>query len=129
MQNDLLKEYAARGTYIYPPKPSMRLITDLFAYCGERIPRWNTISISGYHMREAGATAAQEIAFTLANGIAYVQAAIDAGLEVDDFAPRLSFFFACHMNFFEEIAKFRAARRMWARIMTRAVRREGPEER
>jgi methylmalonyl-CoA mutase N-terminal domain/subunit len=118
VQNDLLKEYAARGTYIYPPKPSMRLITDLFAYCGERIPRWNTISISGYHMREAGATAAQEIAFTLANGIAYVQAALDTGLEVDDFAPRLSFFFACHMNFFEEIAKFRAARRLWARIMT-----------
>ena len=118
VQNDLLKEYAARGTYIYPPKPSMRIITDLFAYCGERIPRWNTISISGYHMREAGATAAQEIAFTLANGIAYVQAALDAGLAIDEFAPRLSFFFACHMHFFEEIAKFRAARRMWARIMT-----------
>jgi methylmalonyl-CoA mutase N-terminal domain/subunit len=117
VQNDLLKEYAARGTYIYPPKPSMRLITDLFAYCSERIPRWNTISISGYHMREAGATAAQEIAFTLADGVAYVQAAIDAGLEVDDFGPRLSFFFACHMNFFEEVAKFRAARRLWARIM------------
>src|SRR3990170_3890170 len=96
----------------------MRLITDLFAYCGERIPRWNTISISGYHMREAGATAVQEVAFTLANGIAYVQAAIDAGLRVDEFPPRLSFFFACHMNFFEEIAKFRAARRMWTRIMT-----------
>jgi methylmalonyl-CoA mutase N-terminal domain/subunit len=118
VQNDLLKEYAARGTYIYPPEPSMRLTTDLFAYCGERIPRWNTISISGYHMREAGATAAQEIAFTLANGIAYVRAAIDAGLDVDAFAPRLSFFFACHMHFFEEIAKFRAARRMWAGIMT-----------
>jgi methylmalonyl-CoA mutase N-terminal domain/subunit len=117
VQNDLLKEYAARGTYIYPPQPSMRLITDLFAYAGERIPRWNTISISGYHMREAGATAAQEIAFTLANGIAYVQAAVDVGLAVDDFAPRLSFFFACHMNFFEEIAKFRAARRLWATIM------------
>jgi methylmalonyl-CoA mutase N-terminal domain/subunit len=117
VQNDLLKEYAARGTYVYPPQPSMRLITDLFAYAGERIPRWNTISISGYHMREAGATAAQEIAFTLANGIAYVQAALDAGLAVDDFAPRLSFFFACHMNFFEEIAKFRAARRLWASIM------------
>jgi methylmalonyl-CoA mutase, N-terminal domain len=117
VQNDLLKEYAARGTYIYPPKPSMRMITDLFAYAGERIPRWNTISISGYHMREAGATAAQEIAFTHANGIAYVQAAVDAGLAVDDFAPRLSFFFACHMNFFEEIAKFRAARRLWATIM------------
>ena len=117
VQNDLLKEYAARGTYIYPPKPSMRIITDLFAYCGGRIPKWNTISISGYHMREAGATAVQEVAFTLANGIAYVQAALDAGLSVDDFAPRLSFFFACHMNFFEEVAKFRAARRMWARIM------------
>ena len=117
VQNDLLKEYAARGTYIYPPQPSMRLITDLFAYCGERIPRWNTISISGYHMREAGATAAQEVAFTLANGIAYVGAAIDAGLAVDAFAPRLSFFFACHMPFFEEVAKFRAARRLWARIM------------
>jgi methylmalonyl-CoA mutase N-terminal domain/subunit len=117
VQNDILKEYAARGTYIYPPEPSMRLITDLFAYCGERIPAWNTISISGYHMREAGSTAAQEIAFTLADGIAYVQAAIDAGLEIDVFAPRLSFFFACHMNFFEEVAKFRAARRLWARIM------------
>ena len=118
VQNDLLKEYAARGTYIYPPKPSMRLITDLFAYCGERIPKWNTISVSGYHMREAGATASQELAFTLADGIAYVQAALDAGLAVDDFAPRLSFFFACHMRFFEEVAKFRAARRMWARIMS-----------
>ena len=118
VQNDVLKEYAARGTYIYPPRPSMRIITDLFAYCAERIPRWNTISISGYHMREAGSTAAQEIAFTLADGIAYVQAAIDAGLRVDDFAPRLSFFFACHMNFFEEVAKFRAARRLWGSIMT-----------
>ena len=117
VQNDVLKEYAARGTYIYPPVPSMRLITDLFAYCSERIPRWNTISISGYHMREAGATAAQEIAFTLADGVAYVDAAIAAGLHVDDFGPRLSFFFACHMNFFEEVAKFRAARRLWARIM------------
>jgi methylmalonyl-CoA mutase N-terminal domain/subunit len=117
VQNDILKEYAARGTYIYPPEPSMRLITDLFAYCGEHVPRWNTISISGYHMREAGSTAAQEIAFTLADGIAYVQAALDAGLAVDEFAPRLSFFFACHMNFFEEVAKFRAARRMWASIM------------
>ena len=116
VQNDLLKEYAARGTYIYPPQPSMRPITDLFAYAGS-IPRWNTISISGYHMREAGATAAHEIAFTLANGIAYVQAAVDAGLAVDAVAPRLSFFFACHMHFFEEIAKFRAARRMWAAIM------------
>ena len=118
VQNDLLKEYAARGTYIYPPKPSMRVITDLFAYCHERIPKWNTISISGYHMREAGSTAVQEVAFTLANGIAYVQAAVEAGLAVDEFAPRLSFFFACHMDFFEEIAKFRAARRMWSRIMT-----------
>src|SRR6187200_2756757 len=117
VQNDLLKEYAARGTYIYPPKPSMRLITDLFAYCRQRIPRWNTISISGYHMREAGCTAVQEVAFTLANGIAYVEAALAAGLGIDDFGPRLSFFFACHMNFFEEAAKFRAARRMWARIM------------
>ena len=117
VQNDLLKEYAARGTYIYPPRPSMRLITDLFAYCGRTIPRWNTISVSGYHMREAGATAVQEVAFTLADGIAYVRAAIDAGLEVDAFAPRVSFFFTCHMNFFEEIAKFRAARRMWATIM------------
>jgi methylmalonyl-CoA mutase N-terminal domain/subunit len=118
VQNDILKEYAARGTYIYPPKPSMRLITDLFAYCRERIPRWNTISISGYHMREAGATAVQEVAFTLANAMAYVQAALDAGLKVDEFGPRLSFFFACHMTFFEEVAKFRAARRMWSRIMT-----------
>jgi methylmalonyl-CoA mutase N-terminal domain/subunit len=117
VQNDILKEYAARGTYIYPPEPSMRLITDLFAYCGANIPRWHTISISGYHIREAGSTAAQEIAFTLADGIAYVQAAIDTGLAVDDFAPRLSFFFACHMNFFEEVAKFRAARRLWSHIM------------
>jgi methylmalonyl-CoA mutase N-terminal domain/subunit len=118
VQNDILKEYAARGTYIYPPGPSMRLITDLFAYCREHIPRWNTISISGYHMREAGCTAVQEVAFTLANAMAYVRAAVDAGLAVDEFAPRLSFFFACHMNFFEEVAKFRAARRMWARLMT-----------
>jgi methylmalonyl-CoA mutase, N-terminal domain len=117
VQNDILKEYAARGTYIYPPKPSMRLVTDLFAYCRERIPKWNTISISGYHMREAGSTAVQEVAFTLANAVSYVQAAIDAGQSIDDFAPRLSFFFACHMNFFEEVAKFRAARRMWSRIV------------
>ncbi|HYP22921.1 MAG TPA: methylmalonyl-CoA mutase family protein [Actinomycetota bacterium] len=116
-QNDILKEYAARGTYIYPPRPSMRIITDLFAYCRDRLPRWNTISISGYHMREAGCTAAQEIAFTIADGIAYVKAATEAGLDVDDFAPRLSFFFACHMNFFEEVAKFRAARRLWAKVM------------
>jgi len=117
IQNDILKEYSARGTYIYPPRPSMRLVTDTFAYCAERIPKWNTISISGYHMREAGCTAVQEIAFTLANGIAYVSAAQAAGLDVDRFAPRLSFFFACHNNFLEEVAKFRAARRLWATIM------------
>jgi methylmalonyl-CoA mutase N-terminal domain/subunit len=117
IQNDILKEYVARGTYILPPRPSMRLITDTFKYCGEHVPRWNTISISGYHIREAGATAAQELAFTLANGIAYVQAAIDVGLDVDNFAGRLSFFFASHNNLFEEIAKFRAARRLWARLM------------
>src|SRR3989440_9493042 len=117
VQNDILKEYAARGTYIYPPDASMRLTTDLFAYCKEELPNWNTISISGYHIREAGTTAAEEIAFTLADGIAYVEAALAAGLRVADFAPRLSFFFACHMDVFEEIAKFRAARRMWARIM------------
>jgi methylmalonyl-CoA mutase N-terminal domain/subunit len=117
VQNDVLKEYVARGTYIYPPKASMRIITDLFAYCRERVPNWNMISISGYHMREAGSTAVQEVAFTLANAIAYVDAAIEAGLKVDEFAPRLSFFFACHMNFFEEVAKFRAARRMWGRLM------------
>ncbi|UCD22035.1 MAG: methylmalonyl-CoA mutase family protein [Chloroflexota bacterium] len=116
-QNDILKEYIARGTHIFPPRPSMRLATDIFAYCAEQVPRWNTISISGYHIREAGSTAAQEIGFTLANGIAYVQAAIDAGLDVDTFAPRLSFFFNSHINFFEEIAKFRAARRLWAKIM------------
>jgi methylmalonyl-CoA mutase N-terminal domain/subunit len=118
VQNDLLKEYVARGTYIYPPRPSMRIITDIFAYCQERVPRWNTISISGYHIREAGATAAQELAFTLSNAIAYVQAAIDAGLDVDEFAPRLSFFWNAHNNFFEEVAKFRASRRMWHQIMT-----------
>jgi methylmalonyl-CoA mutase N-terminal domain/subunit len=117
VQNDILKEYAARGTYIYPPRPSMRLITDLFAYCGSNLPSWNTISISGYHIREAGSTAAEEVAFTLSHAIAYVEAAQVAGLSVDDFAPHLSFFFASHMDFFEEVAKFRAARRMWARIM------------
>src|SRR5206468_725255 len=117
-QNDILKEYIARGTYIFPPSPSMRLVTDVFAWCKDAVPRWNTISISGYHMREAGATAVHEVAFTLADAIAYVQAALDAGLAIDDFAPRVSFFFACHMNFFEEVAKFRAARRLWARIMT-----------
>ncbi|MBW3556730.1 MAG: methylmalonyl-CoA mutase [Actinobacteria bacterium] len=118
VQNDILKEYVARGTYIYPPAASMRIVTDIFAYCRRHLPQWNTISISGYHIREAGSTAVQEIAFTLANGIAYVAAAVDAGLDVDDFAPRLSFFWNAHNNFFEEIAKFRAARRMWARIMT-----------
>jgi len=117
VQNDILKEYIARGTYIFPPGPSMRLITDTFAYCKDRVPRWNTISISGYHMREAGCTAVQEVAFTLANGIAYVQAAVDAGLGVDVFAPQLSFFFNAHNNLLEEVAKFRAARRLWARIM------------
>jgi methylmalonyl-CoA mutase, N-terminal domain len=118
IQNDILKEYVARGTYIYPPRPSMRLITDIFAYCRKHIPNWNTISISGYHIREAGSTAVQEIAFTISDGIAYVQAAIEAGLDVDEFAPRLSFFWNGHNNFFEEVAKFRAARRIWARIMT-----------
>jgi methylmalonyl-CoA mutase N-terminal domain/subunit len=117
IQNDILKEYIARGTYIYPPAPSMRLTTDIFQYCSDNLPRWNTISISGYHIREAGSTAVQEIAFTLANGIAYVQAAIDKGLDIDDFAGRLSFFFDAHNNLLEEIAKFRAARILWARIM------------
>ncbi len=117
IQNDILKEYIARGTYIYPPRPSMRLIVDVFKYCAQNVPRWNTISISGYHMREAGATAVQELAFTFADAIAYVQAAIDAGLDVDDFAGRLSFFFVSQNNLFEEVAKFRAARRMWAKIM------------
>jgi methylmalonyl-CoA mutase, N-terminal domain len=117
VQNDVLKEYIARGTYIYPPAQAMRIITDIFSYANQNVPEWNTISISGYHMREAGCTAVQEVAFTLANGITYVQAAIDAGLDVDKFAPRLSFFFNAHSNFLEEVAKFRAARRMWARIM------------
>ncbi len=117
IQNDILKEYIARGTYIYPPKPSLRLITDTFAFCASEVPNWNTISISGYHIREAGSTAAQEIAFTLADGIAYVDAAISVGLKVDDFAPRLSFFFNSHNNLLEEIAKFRSARRLWAKIM------------
>jgi methylmalonyl-CoA mutase N-terminal domain/subunit len=117
VQNDILKEYVARGNYIFPPRPSMRLTTDLFAYCAERVPRWNTISISGYHIREAGATAVQELAFTLANGIAYCRAAVDAGLSPDDFGERLSFFFNAHNDFFQEVAKFRAARRLWARIM------------
>ena len=117
VQNDILKEYAARGMYIFPPKSSMKLVTDIFEYCSKYVPRWNTISISGYHIREAGATAVQEVAFTLANAIAYVQAAIDRGLDLDKFASRLSFFFAAHNNFFEEIAKFRAARMLWAKIM------------
>ena len=117
IQNDILKEYPARGTYIFPPQPSMRVITDIFAFCNQHVPLWNTISISGYHIREAGSTAVQEVAFTLANGIAYVQAAIDTGLDVNDFGERLSFFFNSHQDFLEEIAKFRAARRMWARIM------------
>ncbi|MEZ2339098.1 methylmalonyl-CoA mutase [Mucilaginibacter sp. RCC_168] len=116
IQNDILKEYAARGTYIYPPAPSMRLITDVFEYCSKEVPKWNTISISGYHIREAGSTAVQELAFTLANGKAYLKAALDKGLDINVFAKRLSFFFNCHNNFFEEIAKFRAARRMWAHI-------------
>jgi methylmalonyl-CoA mutase, N-terminal domain len=117
IQNDILKEYIARGTYIFPPKPSMRIITDIFAYCQEHLPKFNTISISGYHIREAGSTAVQEVAFTLANGMAYVDAALARGLEIDHFAPRLAFFFNAHNNFFEEIAKFRAARRIWAKIM------------
>jgi methylmalonyl-CoA mutase N-terminal domain/subunit len=117
VQNDILKEYAARGTYIYPPRPSMRIITDIFEWCGKELPKWNTISISGYHIREAGSTAVQEIAFTLANGKAYVKAAIEKGLDINAFGKRLSFFFNAHNNLFEEVAKFRAARRMWARIM------------
>jgi len=117
IQNEVLKEYAARGTYIFPPLESMRIVTDIFAFCKDRVPRWNTISISGYHMREAGCTAVQEVAFTLADGIAYVEAAIKAGLDVDSFASRLAFFFCCHNTFIEEVAKFRAARRLWARIM------------
>src|SRR5690606_14479876 len=127
VQNDILKEYIARGTYIFPPKPSMRLITDLFAYCAREVPHWNTISISGYHIRAAGSTAEQEVAFTLANGIAYVRAAIDAGLAVDDFAPQLSFFFNAHNNFLEEVAKFRAARRLWARIMRERFAAQNPK--
>ena len=126
VQNDILKEYVARGTYIFPPGPSMRLITDLFRYCRDHVPRWNTISISGYHIREAGCTAVQEVAFTLANAIAYVQAAIEAGLEVDDFAPRLSFFFNAHNNLLEEVAKFRAARRLWAGIMRDRFEAQNP---
>jgi len=126
VQNDVLKEYIARGTYIFPPRPSMRLTTDIISYCSKEVPRWNSISISGYHIREAGSTAAQEIAFTLADGIAYVEAMIDAGLAVDSFAPRLSFFFSSHLGFFEEIAKYRAARRLWAKIMRERLGAKDP---
>jgi methylmalonyl-CoA mutase N-terminal domain/subunit len=126
VQNDILKEYVARGTYIFPPAPSMRLITDLFQYCEREVPRWNTISVSGYHIREAGSTAVQEVAFTLANGIAYVQAALEAGLAVDDFAPQISFFFNAHNNLLEEVAKFRAARRLWARTMRERFHAQKP---
>ena len=127
IQNDILKEYVARGTYIFPPKPSMRLITDIFAFCKSEVPQWNTISISGYHIREAGSTAVQEVAFTLANAIAYVQAAIDAGLAVDEFASQLSFFFNAHNNFLEEVAKYRAARRLWAKIMRERFKAADPK--
>jgi methylmalonyl-CoA mutase N-terminal domain/subunit len=127
IQNDILKEYVARGTYIFPPKPSMRLITDIFAFCKSEVPQWNTISISGYHIREAGSTAVQEVAFSLANAIAYVQAAIDAGLPVDGFASQLSFFFNAHNNFLEEVAKYRAARRLWARIMRERFKATDPK--
>jgi methylmalonyl-CoA mutase N-terminal domain/subunit len=126
VQNDILKEYAARGTYIFPPEPSMRLITDIFSYCSKEVPNWNTISISGYHIREAGSTAAQEVAFTLSNAIAYVEAALKAGLSVDDFAPQISFFFNAHNEFLEEVAKFRAARRLWARIMRERFKAQKP---
>jgi methylmalonyl-CoA mutase N-terminal domain/subunit len=126
IQNDILKEYSARGTYIFPPKPSMRIITDIFSFCSREVPQWNTISISGYHIREAGSTAVQEVAFTLADGIAYVEAAISAGLDVDEFAPRLSFFFNAHLDFLEEIAKFRAARRLWAKIMRERFKAKDP---
>jgi methylmalonyl-CoA mutase N-terminal domain/subunit len=127
IQNDVLKEYQARGTFIFPPEPSLRITTDIFEYCRTKLPRWNTISISGYHIREAGATAVQEIAFTLANGVTYVQAAIDRGLDVDEFAPRLSFFFNAHNHLLEEVAKFRAARRLWARIMRERFRAKNPK--
>jgi methylmalonyl-CoA mutase N-terminal domain/subunit len=126
IQNDILKEYVARGTYIFPPAPSMRLITDIFSFCSKEVPNWNTISISGYHIREAGSTAVQEVAFTLANGIAYVEAALKAGLNVDDFASQLSFFFNAHNNFLEEVAKFRAARRLWAKIMRERFKAQKP---
>jgi methylmalonyl-CoA mutase N-terminal domain/subunit len=127
IQNDILKEYSSRGTYIFPPKPSMRIITDMFSFCTEKVPQWNTISISGYHIREAGSTAVQEVAFTLANGIAYVEAALKAGLDVDIFGPRLSFFFNAHLDFFEEVAKYRAARRLWAKIMKKRFGAKNPK--
>ena len=127
IQNDILKEYTARGTYIFPPTPSMRLITDIFSYCAKEVPNWNTISISGYHIREAGSTAVQEVAFTLSNGIAYVEAALKVGLDVDDFAPQLSFFFNAHNNLLEEVAKFRAARRLWAKIMRERFQAKDPK--
>jgi methylmalonyl-CoA mutase N-terminal domain/subunit len=126
IQNDILKEYTSRGTYIFPPEPSMRIVTDIFSFCSKEVPNWNTISISGYHMREAGCTAVQEVAFTLANGIAYVEAGLKAGLDVDQFGPRLAFFFCCHLDFFEEVAKFRAARRLWARIMRERFKAKNP---
>jgi methylmalonyl-CoA mutase N-terminal domain/subunit len=126
IQNDILKEYSSRGTYIFPTRPSMRIITDIFSYCSEKVPQWNTISISGYHIREAGSTAVQEVAFTLANGIAYVEAALEAGLDVDTFGPRLSFFFNAHQDFFEEVAKYRAARRLWAKIMRERFKAKNP---
>ena len=127
VQNDVLKEYMARGNYIYPPEPTMRLTTDIFEYCHENVPKWNTISISGYHIREKGCSAVQEVAFTLSNAIAYVEAALERGLKIDEFAPRLAFFFNGHNNVFQEIAKFRAVRRMWAKIVARAVRGREPE--
>jgi len=126
IQNDILKEYSSRGTYIFPPKPSMRIVTDIFAFCSEKVPQWNSISVSGYHIREAGSTAVQEIAFTLANGIAYVEAALQAGLDVDVFGPRISFFFNAHLDFFEEVAKYRAARRLWAKIMKERFKAKDP---
>jgi len=126
IQNDVLKEYSSRGTYIFPPQPSMRIVTDIFAFCSEKVPQWNSISISGYHIREAGSTAVQEVAFTLANGIAYVEAALQAGLNVDAFGPRISFFFNAHLDFFEEVAKYRAARRLWAKIMKERFKAKDP---
>ena len=126
IQNDILKEYSARGTYIFPPAPSMRIVTDIFEFCAKEVPRWNTISVSGYHIREAGSTAVQEVAFTLANGLAYVQAAVDRGLDVDSFAPRISFFFNAHNDFLEEVAKFRAARKLWATLMAERYKPKDP---